>query len=156
MAESSRNQLAREQRRGGAGWVDVRLLTLVAGSVKRQMDTALASEGFSAEQWRVLDYLDETAPCTMSTLAHATGTSGATLTRTVDRLVSRALVYRSADRGDRRRVLVHLSERGQKTTRRVRPLIVAAEERSAAQLSADERDELMRLLRLMSPVENSY
>lgn len=150
MAEPSQERLAHGKRKTRAGWLDSRLLTMVAGNVNREIDTALSPEELSADQWRVLDYLDETGPCTMSSLAKATGTSSATLTRIIDRLVSRALVYRSADGNDRRRVLVLLSERGQKTTERVRPLVHAAAERAAAELSADDQDEVGRLLRLMA------
>ena len=104
------------------------------------------------DQWSVLDYLDDVGPCTMTALAGATGTNGATLTRIVDRLVSRALVYRNADSGDRRRVLVHVSERGRETARELRPGIRAAEAQATAQLSAAERAELARLLQRVSPV----
>lgn len=154
MTASSRNQLTPDAAPGQAGRVDLRLLTFVAGSLNRRIDTALTAEGFSVDQWRVLSYLDESGPCTMSTLALTTGTNAATLTRLVDRLVSYALVYRSADRGDRRRVLVHLSARGHETTDRLRPLVASAEHESARGLSVEECDELTRLLRCISPVES--
>ena len=134
------------------GRVHVRLLTLVAGRVNRDIGTELAAEELSVDQWSVLDYLDEAGACTMTALANATGISGATLTRIIDRLASRALVYRNADRGDRRRVHVHLSERGRDTTRELRPRIRAAEDRATARLTAEERDELTRLLRRISPL----
>ncbi|MBM9464730.1 MarR family transcriptional regulator [Aeromicrobium sp. YIM 150415] len=132
------------------GRLDIRLLTLVAGRVNRDIGTVLAPDELSVDQWSVLDYLEATGPCTMTALANATGISGATLTRIVDRLVSRALVYRNADRGDRRRVHVHLSERGRETTQELRPRIRAAEDRTTAQLSTKERDELTRLLHRIS------
>jgi len=132
--------------------VDARLLTLVAGRVNRAIGTVLAEEGLSVDQWSVLDYLHDAGPCTMTVLGAATGTSGATLTRVVDRLVSRALIYRNADSGDRRRVLVHLSERGRRTTGTLRPQIRAAEELTVADLNAAERDELARLLQRIAPV----
>ncbi|OUZ06735.1 hypothetical protein BHE97_18500 [Aeromicrobium sp. PE09-221] len=136
------------------GRVDIRLLTLVAGRVNRDIGTVLAPDQLSVDQWSVLDYLDVTGPCTMTALATATGISGATLTRIVDRLVSRALVYRNADRGDRRRVHVHLSERGRETTHDLRPRIRAAEDRATARLTTRERDELTRLLRRISPLDD--
>lgn len=48
----------------------------------------------------------------MAELSPRAATSGATLTRSVDRLVSHALVYREVSAEDRRRVKVHLSARG--------------------------------------------
>ncbi|WP_435202059.1 MarR family winged helix-turn-helix transcriptional regulator [Janibacter sp. GS2] len=130
---------------------------MAASRVNHRVEAALSSEEFSAEQWRVLDYLDENGPCTMSVLAQETGTSGATLTRIIDRLVSRALVYRSADGNDRRRVLVLLSDRGRETADRVRPLVHGATDQGAARLTSDERDELTRLLRRMvaEPADDS-
>lgn len=134
------------------GGVDARLLTLVTARVHRDVAATLAAEQLSVDQWSVLDYLDEVGPCTMTALAGATGTNGATLTRIVDRLVSRALVYRNADSGDRRRVLVHVSERGREMARELRPGIRATEARATAPLSTAEREELARLLQRISPV----
>lgn len=135
--------------------VDIRLLTVVAGRVSRDIATVLAPEELSVDQWSVLDYLDVAGPCTMTALARATGISGATLTRIVDRLVSRALVYRNADRGDRRRIHVHLSERGSEATQDLRPRIRAAEDRTTARLTAEERGELTRLLHRISTLDDS-
>ncbi|WP_168211665.1 MarR family winged helix-turn-helix transcriptional regulator [Ruania zhangjianzhongii] len=118
--------------------------------VHRDVAATLATEELSVDQWTVLDYLDDVGPCTMTALAGATGTNGATLTRIVDRLVSRALVYRNADSGDRRRVLVHVSERGREMTRDLRPRVRAAEQRATSELTEGERDELGRMLQRIS------
>lgn len=131
--------------------VDTWLLTLIADSSNHRIGLALAPEELSVDQWRVLDYLLFDGPCTMSRLASATSINGATLTRLTDLLVTRALVYRMADEHDRRRVLVHLSDRGRKKARRARPRVLAAETEATAELTDDEREELRRLLRLMAP-----
>lgn len=130
--------------------VDSRLLTLVTARVTRDIAAALAGDDLAVEQWTVLDYLDASGPCTMTALASATGTNGATLTRIVDRLVTGALVYRNVDSGDRRRVLVHLSERGRATVSEVRPRVRAAEQRATAELTEAERGELTRMLQRLS------
>lgn len=132
------------------GGVDARLLALVTARVHRDVAATVAAEQLSVDQWSVLDYLDEVGPCTMTALAGATGTNGATLTRIVDRLVSRALVYRNADSGDRRRVLVHVSERGRGMARELRPGVRAAERRAMCELTEGERDELGWMLRRIS------
>ncbi len=137
------------------GRVDIRLLTLVAGRVNRDIGTVLASDDLSVDQWSVLDYLEMSGPCTMTALANATGISGATLTRIIDRLVSRALVYRNADRGDRRRVHVHLSERGREAAQELRPRVRAAEDHATGSLTTEERGELARLLYRISPVSDT-
>lgn len=124
------------------GW----LLAMAAGDIDRRIGSSLAEESLSIDQWRVLEFLAINGPCPMSSLAGATGINGATLTRIVDRLVSRALVYRSADSADRRRVLIHLAGRGEAATDRVRPLVAHAEKQALSRLSAHDRDELIRLL----------
>src|SRR5690625_28131 len=121
-------QLATNLRRVTArhGW----LLAMAAGELDRRIGSSLGEEKLSIEQWRVLELLAVGGPYPMSVLAGATGINGATLTRIVDRLVSRALVYRSADSADRRHVLIHVSTRGHSLADRVRPLVARAEERS--------------------------
>lgn len=79
---------------------------------KKAMEAPLADD-LTLDQWLVLDALCD-APRTMTELAEATSITGPTLTRTVDRLISRALVYREVDPGDRRKVRVHLVGRGRK------------------------------------------
>lgn len=140
-------------RRGSVTGVDAWLLTLIADSTNDRISAALASDGVSVDQWRVLEYLAFDGPCTMSRLAAATSINGATLTRLTDQLVTRALVYRMADDHDRRRVLVHLSDRGRKKTRRIRPRVLEAEAEATAELTSEERDQLTRLLRRMAPTQ---
>ena len=82
----------------------------------------------------------------MSVLADAVGSSSATLTRIVDRLVGRGLVYRTADDADRRRVLVQLSQRGADKVASLRPEVKRAEACLLADLTALERDQLTALL----------
>lgn len=135
--------------------VDAWLLTLIAKSTDGWIRDALAPEELSVDQWRVLDYLAFGGPCPMSGLASATTINGATLTRLVDHLVSRALVYRDADSTDRRRVLVHLSERGRRKVRELRPKVLKAEADATAKLSSDERRQLNSLLRRMAPQHSS-
>lgn len=127
------------------------LLARVAGDLDRTIGASLGSEKLSVEQWRVLEFLAVGGPCPMSALASATGTNGATLTRIVDRLVSRALVYRSADSADRRHVLIHVSARGRRVVERVRPSVARAEQEALRELSEADREELMRLLGRLTP-----
>lgn len=131
--------------------VNAWLLTRMAHEITRRLDLALAGSDLSADSWRVLDYLGAHGPCTMTSLANAASINGATLTRLTDRLVASALVYRSADVQDRRRVLVHLSERGQSLVTELRPAVLAAEADATTALSAAERDQLTHLLRRITP-----
>jgi len=127
------------------------VLARASGELDRRIGSSLGEEKLSIEQWRVLELLAVGGPCPMSALASATGINGATLTRIVDRLVSRALVYRSADSADRRHVLIHISARGRSLTDRVRPAVARAEDEALQDLSAAEREELIQLLGRLAP-----
>lgn len=143
---------ARGSQRASVTGADTWLLTLIADDATQRTSEALAPAELTVDQWRVLDFLAFDGPCTMSRLAAATSINGATLTRLTDLLISRALVYRVADDLDRRRVLVQLADRGRRTVRRVRPRVLAAEAETTAELTAEERDQLVALLRRLAPV----
>lgn len=82
-----------------------------------ELTTTLRAFDLSPDDWLILDALagsrttDPTA-LSMTELSQCAMASGATLTRVVDALVSRALVYRDASASDRRKVEVHLSALG--------------------------------------------
>lgn len=69
--------------------------------------------GINADEWLILDTLAGNDGLSMSQIASRALSSGATLTRTIDRLVSLSLVYREVSATDRRKVLVFLSDLGQ-------------------------------------------
>lgn len=69
-----------------------------------------------------------------------------TLTKIVDRLVDRALVYRRPDEIDRRRVLVFLSEHGRHTHQRLIPAVAHADAVIAGELGEQDAPRLQELL----------
>lgn len=146
---------SRDARSGTVTGADAWLLTLITESTNEQIREALAPDELSVEQWRTLDYLAFSGPSTMSVLAVVTTVNGASLTRLVDHLVERALVYRDSDSQDRRRVLVHLSGRGRRKVRQLRPRVLEAEAAVTAGLTNEERRELTSLLRRMAPVHSA-
>jgi len=77
-----------------------------------QLEQQFRTEGISVEQWRVLEVLAHGGGYAMSELAQTVSMNLPTLTKTIDRMVSNALVYRTTDQDDRRKVLVHASDRG--------------------------------------------
>jgi DNA-binding MarR family transcriptional regulator len=95
------------------------LLSQAERAVTQRLDTLLQPEGSSVEQWRVLQLLSDGADHPMSEVARFALLSGPTLTRLVDRMVSDRLLSRRVDDQDRRRVLVHLTARGQRQYRRL-------------------------------------
>ncbi len=137
----------REVTTGGHAW----LLALISQDLDQRIGAALTPSGLSVEQWRALEHLAGAGPCTMSALGTTSTVAGASLTRLVDHLVEQSLVYRAADTADRRRVLVHLSSRGRRRVRALRPKVRAAEAEAMAALTEEEQADLSRLLRQLAP-----
>jgi len=87
-------------------------------SVTARLAEALEPEGCSVEQWRILLLLGDGVGHTMSELAEFALMPAPTLTRLIDRMATDGLVHHTVDASDRRRVLVHLTARGEDLQRR--------------------------------------
>lgn len=85
----------------------------------------------TADDVLVLDALAREGQQSMAELSRHASASGATLTRSIDRLVSRALVYREVSAEDRRRVEVHLSTRGAEIHLALAPRILTLDSEAA-------------------------
>jgi DNA-binding MarR family transcriptional regulator len=88
------------------------LLAQAEYRVTRRLESALRAADISSEQWRVLVLLSDGAGHPMTEIAGFALVPAPTLTKIIDRLTDRTLVYRRVDSEDRRRVLVFLSSRG--------------------------------------------
>lgn len=82
----------------------------------RQATTELrrmaGAEGIPVEFWRALEVLADEHGRSMSELAEQTGMQLPAISKLVDRLTEAALVQRSADPADQRRVILHISDFG--------------------------------------------
>lgn len=85
---------------------------LAARRAARNAAEVLGPEGYTLDEWLVLDVLGADDGLTMSQLREAVLADKATLGRRVDDLLSKALVYREVDAFDRRVIRVYLSSRG--------------------------------------------
>ena len=140
------------QETSGGSLHHVDLLRQVASGLTSRVEEILVGSDLTLDQWRVLHTVTERGPLSMSDASARTRVSGPTLTRIVDRLVGRALLYRNVDAADRRRVVVHAAERGRALSRSLAPRIAEAEREGLAALSAAETRTLRRLLeRLATP-----
>lgn len=117
-----------------------------AALVRAAVRSGLAGSGLTLDQWRVIDHLASVQEATMSSVSTVTLIPGPSLTRTVDRLVDAALVYRTLDSYDRRRMMVRLSERGVDRHRELAPAVSAALEQACSPLTGAELGELGTLL----------
>jgi len=69
-------------------------------------------EGVTTDHWRVLRHLSDGSGHSMGDLAEREGINPPTLTKLIDRMVSRSMVQRAADPEDSRRVLVYATDAG--------------------------------------------
>ena len=122
------------------------LLDRAAVRVSSAVQKVLRGSGLTLERWRILDLLADREGMTMSEIASAVVVTGPTLTRIVDDLATKALVHREVDVHDRRRVLVHLTPRGQRLRRSLRPAVIEAEAAALSALTDDQRITLSALL----------
>jgi DNA-binding MarR family transcriptional regulator len=100
----------------------------------------------NAEQWRVLTLLADGSGHPMSEIAGYAMVPAPTLTKIIDRLIERTLVYRRVDTEDRRRVLVFLSSRGAELYQLVGVDVRKAERELAETLGDDQTAQLTELL----------
>ena len=77
-----------------------------------ELRRAVAAEGLPVEFWRVLDVLADQRGRSMSALGEDTGMQKSALSKLVDKMTDAALVQRSADPQDQRRVILHISDIG--------------------------------------------
>jgi DNA-binding MarR family transcriptional regulator len=122
------------------------LLDRAAGRVSAAVQKVLRDSGLTLERWRILDLLAGRDGMTMSEIANAVVVTGPTLTRIVDDLATKALVHREVDAHDRRRVLVHLTPRGEQLRSSLRPAVAEAEAAAFSALTDDQRSTLSALL----------
>jgi DNA-binding MarR family transcriptional regulator len=115
--------------------------------VTRRLAQVLARHDCTVERWRALALLSGGESHGMSELAEHTQLPPASVTRLVDGLVADNLVHRKADPGDRRRVLVHITRRGQALQRQLSEAIAAEHDEIFA---AVDESRLARLLDALS------
>lgn len=98
----------------------------------------LAALDLTASEVNALANLADGRARTVSELGADVGTKPTTLTGVLDRLERRGLVTRASRPGDRRSVLVSLTEDGARTAATVRSTVTALEERALAGLDPGE------------------
>lgn len=104
---------------------------------------ALAEDGMSIDQWRVLARIDDLTLPTMGEIAEATGLANATLSRVVDSLEDRACVFRHQDAADRRRIAVSLTASGRERLSRAEAIVEAWSASVRSRLGAPALDAVL-------------
>jgi len=126
-----------------------RLLNLAAGYAQRLVGQRLASLDSRKWHYATLAALEEFGPDSQSGLSDRTGIYRSDLVATINELTARGLVVRAPDRADRRRNAITLTDEGRRHLERLDVLLAAGEAEFLAPLSAADRAELIRLLKLI-------
>lgn len=104
----------------------LRILAFTDHRLSIRCDEALQKKRSSLQEWRVLSALADGAGHSMSEIAKFVLMPAPSLTKLVDRMVSRHLVYRRPDPTDRRRILIFVSARGREAYRRLQETVDAS------------------------------
>lgn len=100
----------------------VYLLAQANRQINGELDVEFRAEGIPVEQWRILSILAASNGRSMGELAQAALLNHPTLTKTIDRMISQALVYRRVDPLDRRKILIFISNDGKAVNERLNRL----------------------------------
>ena len=127
-----------------------RLLNLAAISAQRVVGERLATADSRKWHYATLAALDEFGPDSQSGLSDRTGIYRSDLVATINDLTARGFVVRAPDPADRRRNAITLTDEGRRHLKRLDVLIADAEAEFLAPLSAADRAELIRILKLIA------
>ncbi len=132
-------------------------VTRLARHLDRARRRAFAAQQLETWEFDVLSALRRSgSPYALSPgrLLRETLVTSGTMTNRVDKLTARGLVERGPDPGDRRGVLVRLTPHGRRVVDAALDALLGSERELLAGLSAEERDRLAGLLRvLVSPFD---
>ncbi len=126
------------------------LLAQAHRQVHGELDARLRREGIPVEQWRILTVLNDGNGRTMGDLSREVLMNMPALSKTVDRMVSKALVHRKQDPDDSRKVRVYISDFGLELLERCRSEVKDFEKTVADQLGSWDAERLCRLLKSLT------
>ncbi|WP_327738021.1 MarR family winged helix-turn-helix transcriptional regulator [Streptomyces nojiriensis] len=117
-------------------------------STHAQRLVAEGLNGADARKWHyaALVALEESGPASQATLSARTGIHRSDLVAVINELAARELVERTPDPEDRRRNVITLTPPGRRQLRTLEQILAAAQEELLTPLSAQEREQLVRLL----------
>ncbi len=116
----------------------------------------LEPEGLTPLLYAVIAALGEEPGIDQRRLAARLGIDPVSAGQMIDRLEAEALVDRRVDPADRRARVLRLTRRGRNLRGRLRPTLLAAQNRLLAPLSATERDTLLTMLARVIEANDSY
>lgn len=102
--------------------------------------------GLSIPEWRVMAVLGRFGPLNAGGVCERTAMDKVTVSRAVAQLIEQKIVKRETDPSDRRRSILKLTARGERTHRQIVPIARGRESELAAALTEKERKNLDTLL----------
>ncbi|WP_394209892.1 MarR family winged helix-turn-helix transcriptional regulator [Enterovibrio calviensis] len=130
-------------RQNSFGW----LINVVAGQAEKELDAALKEHGLTVALWPTLMCLWEEEGVTQRQIAKKAKVESSTTTRTLDKLEKLGLVERRADPESRRNYRIYLTDKGRDLQAVISPLPLAVNQALLADLSPNETEQLVSLLR---------
>jgi DNA-binding MarR family transcriptional regulator len=112
-----------------------------------ELDRILKADRLPVEQWRILRVLADEQGRAMGELAALVHMNLPALSKTIDRMVTRALVHRKQHQTDHRRVLVYVTDFGLDLLAGSTPAMEAYQTQLTRRLGKRRTSELNRLLR---------
>jgi DNA-binding MarR family transcriptional regulator len=122
------------------------LIARVARVVRHRFEQVLTPLGLSQRDVIALSYLRGHGPTPQQLLAEQLRLDASSMVCLLNDLEESDLVLRRRDRADRRRAIVQLSDKGERTLRRVDDAVDVVEQEMLTGLDPDERSTLHRLL----------
>lgn len=113
----------------------------------------LSDVGITEQQWRVLRVLDEAGPQDPTTIAESACLLLPSLTRILQKLEEKELITRTADKVDRRKQVVSITESGSALIAENLGHSIALLDRLRARMGSDEYDRLLDLLNALNKVD---
>jgi len=123
------------------------LLSQAARQATSELRRVVSAEGLPVEFWRVLEVLADERGRSMSDLAQVAGMQMPAMSKLVDRMTDAALIQRSADPSDQRRVILHISDFGLQKVQALRDDVREHRVRLERSFSPDQEALLRTLLR---------
>ena len=112
----------------------------------RPVAEGLTAAGARGYHYRLLAALEEFGPASQAALGRRTGIDRSYVVEAINELAEGGLVERARDPDDRRRNVVTITPAGLRQLRRLDGVLADIQDEVFAPLSADEREELARLL----------
>ncbi|MEM1388788.1 MAG: MarR family transcriptional regulator [Pseudomonadota bacterium] len=133
------------------------LLAQASGTASAAFHARIEAEGVPVATWRILATLYPDAPASLGDLARACMTKQPTMTRQIDRLAEKGLVHRETEPGgDRRRVVVRLTEEGRTLAAHLVTLAEAHEADLLSRTGARDMERLKKVLRAVIETEREH